>query len=889
MRWILTFLLLSVSLHFTAHSAVFQSANSGPWANAGTWQLVSGVDADGIPDADDQVTILSPHNVSAGGSRQVHSLTLNPGSTLTWNATSYISIFGALVNNGTFGFTGSFIPYIYLEGALISGNGDFSNRFRLQTRSGTSSILNGTLLNFSFPALIVLRPGTTLRNFGYLIINNNSSILETSAANTAIFENHGIMDIDSESIMTTGFFRAHFAGSSVRVYPNISTVPRTQFGYFDLTLIPNGGPKTYSFAQNLIVVNDFNTSNNANVTVNFQNFTCSVGRDLTLHGGAAINLASLTFNGTGTQNLIGTNCNISSPAIINNGSTVVPNQSTIFSSTLTNNGTLDVSVSNQAVNFQSNLINNGTINPRTGTITFNGAAAQSISGTSTSDFYNLTLNNASGLTMNSPVLVHRSVNSSSGEYTSNGNLTLNSVAGLDAFINQSVVVNGNINVRRFLSPGPADYRDMCSPVIGAALAQWDDNLYISGPSFPDGCAFGGGCFVSAATWNATTQAYVPVTGMTQPLTNGTGFEIFIGDNLTQFFGRTVDVTGTNRNTGGLTVIARNGWNLVGNPFPSAVDFDLFARGGGIGNYFYIYDASTQGFEFYDGASGTASGSLSSQGHLASAQGFWIYNTGGLTSMTMPQTSKITTTPTFVRKPLPMLADAVQLKLSSSASEGYTVSTIDLSAFDEYAAAEDIMLFRGPQHMMRDKVAPILAVVNEEGQMVRKDLRLAADRMEVALMINTGVAATYTLSAEMIEDFSMYTCVMLFDKKTGKTTNLRNENYEFTSAGNGQDEVRFVLTLSNDNCLAKPADLISATEYVSVRNFSNTVTVMVDNHPDMKEGILTVYNSLGQVIIEPKYVAAAPATYELFLPQGEHGVYMVVVDFGSDRVVKKVVY
>jgi hypothetical protein len=37
------------------------------------------------------------------------------------------------------------------------------------------------------------------------------------------------------------------------------------------------------------------------------------------------------------------------------------------------------------------------------------------------------------------------------------------------------------------------------------------------------------------------------------------------------------------------------------------------------------------------------------------------------------------------------------------------------------------------------------------------------------------------------------------------------------------------------------------------------------------------------------VAAAPASYELFLPQGEHGVYMVVVDFGDDRVVKKVVY
>ena len=54
------------------------------------------------------------------------------------------------------------------------------------------------------------------------------------------------------------------------------------------------------------------------------------------------------------------------------------------------NTTLDAG-SNYSIGVKGNWSNSGTFTPSTGTVTFNGSAAQTISGTNT--FYDLTINN----------------------------------------------------------------------------------------------------------------------------------------------------------------------------------------------------------------------------------------------------------------------------------------------------------------------------------------------------------------------------------------------------------------------------------------------------------------------------------------------------------------
>src|SRR5438105_10004299 len=62
--------------------------------------------------------------------------------------------------------------------------------------------------------------------------------------------------------------------------------------------------------------------------------------------------------------------------------------------TIGSGNTLDVSTANNyAINLKGNFTNNGTYTSRSGTVTFNGTSAQTLSGSSSTSFYNATLNN----------------------------------------------------------------------------------------------------------------------------------------------------------------------------------------------------------------------------------------------------------------------------------------------------------------------------------------------------------------------------------------------------------------------------------------------------------------------------------------------------------------
>ncbi len=69
--------------------ASFDSKASGAWNSAASWQLMSGTDADGIPDANDNATIKSGHVITTGNaSRDCANLIVDAGGTLSINGTN---------------------------------------------------------------------------------------------------------------------------------------------------------------------------------------------------------------------------------------------------------------------------------------------------------------------------------------------------------------------------------------------------------------------------------------------------------------------------------------------------------------------------------------------------------------------------------------------------------------------------------------------------------------------------------------------------------------------------------------------------------------------------------------------------------------------------------
>ncbi|MBK6526934.1 MAG: hypothetical protein IPG07_16095 [Crocinitomicaceae bacterium] len=223
-------------------------------------------------------------------------------------------------------------------------------------------------------------------------------------------------------------------------------------------------------------------------------------------------------------------------------------------------------------------------------------------GSNTVDLFDIEINKSGG----------SSVTFTNGTYVLNGTLyptlgniimdaaptqfIVNSISGVGgariAAVSSGSSITGNVTVRRYIEPGVADWRCVASPVTGATLLDWDDNIAISGVGFPDGCAIGTGdaCFYSVK--RTTINAYVDVTNILQPLTNGKGFDVYMGDDTIVFSGVTLDVTGTVHGSADYVVNFNHGWNLQGNALVSPVVWSSLTKSH-VGNYYYIYDTGAE--------------------------------------------------------------------------------------------------------------------------------------------------------------------------------------------------------------------------------------------------------------------------------------------------------
>ena len=111
MKHLFTLLFLGIIGILSSNAATFSSVGSGNWTDATTWTVI-GSDADGIPDADDDVTIMSGHTVtlSSVSYNYFKTLTVQNGATLTASAQSRLFASGNITFQGA--LSGQMIIYV---------------------------------------------------------------------------------------------------------------------------------------------------------------------------------------------------------------------------------------------------------------------------------------------------------------------------------------------------------------------------------------------------------------------------------------------------------------------------------------------------------------------------------------------------------------------------------------------------------------------------------------------------------------------------------------------------------------------------------------------------------------------------------------------------------
>jgi hypothetical protein len=269
----------------------------------------------------------------------------------------------------------------------------------------------------------------------------------------------------------------------------------------------------------------------------------------------------------------------------------------------------------------------GLIDATAGTAEFTGTMPQAVpAGIFAGDrVMNLTVSNAAGVTLGGPLNVTGTVLVQNGSLASDGYLTLVSDASGTALIDGSGAgtVTGNVTMQRYL-PSRFGYRYFSSPFISSTVSEFGDDMDLAS-SWP---------MFYRYDESRTSSGWVSYSTGTSPLVPLEGYAVNFGSVDTPY---TVDVTGE-VNDGSISVTLYNnnntytkGFNLVGNPYPSPVDWNASGwTRTGIDNALYFFRTSTT--DEYGGTYSSYVNGISSDGVadniIPSMQGFFVHVSDG---------------------------------------------------------------------------------------------------------------------------------------------------------------------------------------------------------------------------------------------------------------------
>ena len=450
-------------------------------------------------------------------------------------------------------------------------------------------------------------------------------------------------------------------------------------------------------------------------------------------------------------------------------------------------------------------------------------------------------------------------------------------------------ITGNFDVQRMIPAGNADWRDLCSPVIGSTFDDWDPDLSMSGPGFPDGCAYGPeDCFRSVTYTDHSIQ--YDVLNSTDNIQNGRGYEIFIGDDLSTFSGATITSKGSLNTFSDITKSYTTGWTIMGNPYASPIAFSTLTRSGSIGNYFYVFDPATGAYEWYDGASGATSiAEITEDGLMSVGQSVWIYASSAGT-VTFNQSNKVSNNATFIRTST--TDNSLHLTLSENASTYKCVMLIE----EKDGAADGLDEVLDIRHLSTSQtVAPSLAVQSDT-ELLRKNY-VAKDGREKSFTLHTEILneGYYTISATNWANFRHYEKILLFDQLTGETANLKESNYVFYSVADNPEAKpvkRFTLILSNSADANENGGLVSnetaiETEFISLKVMGNIIDVQSEESLEELTTI-TLTNVLGQKEVFTTTASILAGSNLITLPSSLKGFHIVTLRTGDKVVTQKIV-
>ena len=582
--------------------------------------------------------------------------------------------------------------------------------------------------------------------------------------------------------------------------------------------------------------------------------------------------------------------------------------STAFARNLTIAAGATLSQSGGTLDVKGTWTNNGTFTAPGGTVAFTNTSAQTVDGSSLNRFWNLrvgaTGSTVSNASLASPATVRRLL-TLNGSLTTNGQpFMLESTPALTAMVfNNGGFVNGTSTVQRAIDPtlNPGvGYHHYSSPVVSTTVADLAspgftpvaNPAYNTSPTpankgpFPNVFGYDQNRLTLTNSMVGFDKGWFSPTALTDVLPQGRGYTVNIAAN------QTVDFVGS-LFTGTLSLpLARNsgatapdaGWNFVGNPYASPLDWNAVAPADrqNLDASMYVYQTTSQ----YGGQYRAFVNGIGGDPRIPMAGGFWVRVSTGQTSgtLTLRNSQRLTAYSNVVlQRSTADTRPLVQLDLQGAGHSD------PVYVYFENGATTGVDREMDAAKLLNPHGLNVSAEAGTQRLAVNGLPVLGTAMVTVPLTVGVPAAGAYAFHAAQLLNLST-TPVYLRDRQSGALVDLaRQPSYAFTvSNASALLTGRFELVFLPQQVLGTASTSFSAQVAVYPNPASKAVFVALPAAEGRGAGRAELVDGLGRVVRTQVLPAAGATAHQLSLVGVATGVYSVRIATPQGVAVKKLV-
>jgi hypothetical protein len=363
----------------------------------------------------------------------------------------------------------------------------------------------------------------------------------------------------------------------------------------------------------------------------------------------------------------------------------------------------------------------------------------------------------------------------------------------------------------------------------------------------------------------TTDMWHNIVDEFTPLTPGLGYRVWSSSNPPYAGTKTVSYTnGTIQQGNYYLPVTRNGsgWNLVGNPYPSAIDWDnLSWTKTNIDGTVYVWDGVQ--YISWNGSTGDLT-----DGVIPAMQAFFVKATAASPVLRV-------TNPARLHGVDPYKADPIDNQLILSVTgNGYSDKTF--VSFNQEATQGFDSRFDGYKLYGLTEAPQLYTILDSEILRVNVMSELSSD-LVIPVGLEVSVETEYTIVASGIASFGTSAGIFLEDKLLGLMIDL-TEQPDYTFTANPLDAPqRFTLHFFTLGVEDQPVSNENTADALTIYSAGNCVYVR-NNEAGYNEGFVVLMNISGQEVSRANLQNVTLNKFDLNVKPGYY-IVKVITDTG----------